>query len=55
MRAISFLATLILALSFSRPAIAASAAPDFTLVQALFTGIRRYFAKNPPLAKSRMT
>ena len=36
MRAVSFLATLVLGLSFSRPATAASAAPDFTLVQALF-------------------
>ncbi|KAF0177678.1 MAG: cytochrome C [Limisphaerales bacterium] len=36
MRLVSFLATLVLALSFSRPATAASAAPDFTLVQALF-------------------
>ena len=26
-----------------------------TLVQALFTGIRRYFAKNPPLASRQRT
>lgn len=36
MKLVSFLATLVLALSFARPAAAASAAPDFTLVQALF-------------------
>ena len=36
MRFASFLAALVLALSNVRPASAASAAPDFTLVQALF-------------------
>ena len=36
MRLFSLFATLVLALSFTLPAIAAPAAPDFTLVQALF-------------------
>ncbi|MFM8469164.1 MAG: c-type cytochrome domain-containing protein, partial [Limisphaerales bacterium] len=36
MRAVLFIVTLVLAQRFSRPATAASAAPDFTLVQALF-------------------
>jgi sugar lactone lactonase YvrE len=36
MRSVLFLVTLVLALPCTRPAIAASAAPDFTLVQALF-------------------